>query len=336
MDNQPFLHYEVKEKSYVAFIKREIRNAALAASFSVTRAGMVDLIVSELASNVVKHAGHGEILYRFSEENGSATFEILALDNGPGISDISRAMQDGVTTTGTLGQGLGALKRLSNNFYLYSILNWGTVCYSKLYADPRLIVPEPAGMKVRAINIAKPGQIESGDGFEVTFSPGQTHIFVGDGLGHGKDAHHAVQAALTNFRACKGDDPAGTLKFIHGLVKKTRGLVATAVTIDHLLKKWRICGIGNVATRICEGLISKTYMSYNGIIGLRIPSVCKNHEADYLGHQCLVMATDGINTRWTLDKFPSILRYDPIMLAAAIYKESSRRNDDVSILVAKT
>jgi hypothetical protein len=219
---------------------------------------------------------------------------------------------------------------------MYSIVNWGTVCYSKVYANPRLAHTELQGVKVRALNVAKPGETESGDGFEVTFSPGHTNMFVGDGLGHGKEAHRALQAALANFRTCNSNDPSGTLKLIHEPAKKTRGLVGTVVSIDHRLKKWRVCGIGNIATRICEGLISKSYMSYNGIIGLRIPGVFKNHESDYTGHQCLVMATDGINSRWTLPQFPSILRFDPIILAAAIYKECSRGNDDVSILVAKT
>jgi anti-sigma regulatory factor (Ser/Thr protein kinase) len=336
MDNLPFVHYEISNKSYVAFVKREIHKSATAAEFSPARVGIVDLVVSELASNIVKHAGNGELLYRFSNENGTPIFEIIGLDNGPGIRDVAHAMKDGVTTTNTLGQGLGALNRLSSRFYVYSIPKWGTVCYSKIYSDPQVTVTEPSGVKVRALNVSKPGQTESGDGFEITFSPGHTNIFVGDGLGHGRDARLALQAALTNFRLCTGDDPASTLKYIHGLVKKTRGLVGTAVSIDHRLNKWRICGIGNVATRICEGLVSRTYLSYNGIIGLRIPGVCKNHESDFRGHQCLVMATDGINTRWTLSQFPSIMRYDPIMLAAVIYKECSRRNDDVSILVAKT
>jgi hypothetical protein len=163
-----------------------------------------------------------------------------------------------------------------------------------------------------------------------------TKIFVGDGLGHGKEAHDAVQLAIRNFKVCLANDPVEILRYIHDTVKKSRGLVGTVVAIDHVQKRWRICGIGNIATRLYDGLVNKSYISYNGIVGLNIPSTLKNHEADLAKQQCLIMSSDGIKTRWELSQFPFILRYDLIMLAAVIYKESARKNDDMSILIART
>lgn len=337
MDNKPFIRYELTDGSVVGLLKREVHNAALSASFSLKRVGIIDIIVAELASNVVKHAaGRAEFLYRFSKENRVVVFEIICLDAGPGMGDVSHSMKDGVTTTKTLGNGLGALKRLSHTFNVYSILKWGTVCYSKIYAEHQAPTVDSTDVRFSALNVSKRGQTVSGDGYEVKVTKDYTNIFVGDGLGHGVEANTAVQVALSNFRICSGGDPAGTLEFIHSFVKKTRGLVATAVTIDHRLKKWLICGIGNVATRLCEGLASKNYISYNGIIGLRIPGRFQSHEADFNTHQCLVISTDGVTKHWALSKFPFILRYDPMMLAAVIYKECARGNDDVSILVVRT
>ncbi len=336
MDNTPFISYEIQDRSFVSFVKREIRNAAVQAKFSESRVGTIDIAVSELTSNIIKHAGSGELLYRFTTKSNSGVFEILCIDGGPGIRDISNAMKDGVTTTNTLGQGLGALKRLSDTFYIYSIVRWGTICYCKIYSSTQITEVETAEVKVKGLNVCKPGQKVSGDGFEIIHGQNFTKIFMGDGLGHGKEAHDAVQLAITHFKISAENDPSEILRAVHDAVKKTRGLVATAAVIDHSRKIWKLCGVGNIAARLSEGLLSKSYVSYNGIVGLNIPTTLKNHQSEFTRHQCLIMTSDGIRTRWDLSQFPSILRYDPLMLAAVIYKESARKTDDMSILVART
>jgi anti-sigma regulatory factor (Ser/Thr protein kinase) len=334
--DKPFTSFEIDDKSFVAFVKREIHRDALQASFSASRIGVVDIAVAELTSNIIKHASHGELLYRFSKEFDKMVLEIICIDNGPGIKDVSHAMKDGISTTKTLGQGLGALERLSDLFEVYSIAKWGTVCYCKIYAIPNKQSVKGPEIKFSALNVSKPGQRVSGDGCQIVFKPNYTKIFFGDGLGHGHEAHDAVQLAITNFKHCSENDPAEILKLIHVLVKKSRGLVGTVVIADHLLKKWRICGVGNITTRLFDGMAAKNYISYNGIIGANIPSHLKNHETDLGKHQCLVMTSDGIRSRWEISQFPSILRYAPLMLAAVIYKETARKTDDMSILIART
>lgn len=336
MDNKPFTSYMIEDRSFLAFVKREIHTTAINATFNESRVGVIDIIVAELTSNIIKHAGRGELLYKFSVEDKNPLFEIICLDGGPGMKDVSHSMKDGISTTKTLGQGLGAIERLSDTFQVYSIVKWGTVSYSKVYAKPQSSESDTQEIKFKALNVSKPGEKVSGDGFHVINGLHTTKIFMGDGLGHGKEAFDAVQLAISSFIACRDTDPTVILRFIHDPVKKSRGLVGTAVVADHRLKKWSICGIGNIATRLYEGLVPKNYISYNGIIGLNIPNTLKNHEAEFSRHQCLVMSSDGIRTRWDLSQFPSILRYDPIMLAAVIYKDSARKNDDMSILIGKT
>jgi anti-sigma regulatory factor (Ser/Thr protein kinase) len=336
MDNRPFTSIRIEDRSYVALAKREIHDAAVLASFNASRVGVIDIAVAELTSNIIKHAGAGELLYRITSIKQIRLFEIISIDDGPGIKDISNSMRDGVTTTKTLGNGLGALKRISDTFHIYSIENWGTICYSAIYSER--LVQKPNGSEIRfsALNVSKPGQTVSGDGFEVVYNQHETKIIMGDGLGHGILAHEAIQDALLSFKICPENDPAKILKFLHDPAKKTRGLVATAVTVDHRSKKWKICGIGNISTRLFEGRETKNYISYNGIIGLNMPNTLKNHEAELTTHQCLIMSTDGIKTRWEISQFPSIMRYDPFMLAAVLYKECGRKNDDMSILIART
>jgi anti-sigma regulatory factor (Ser/Thr protein kinase) len=335
MDNTPFTSYEIEERSFVAFVKREIHHLALQAAFNAQRVGVIDIVVSELTSNVMKHASKGELLYRFRVEKGNGIFEIICLDNGPGMKDVNHSMKDGVSTTKTLGQGLGALERLSDVFHVYSLVGWGTIGYCKISA----IVPMPSSpthdVKIRGLNVAKPGEKVSGDGFNVIATGKETKMFMGDGLGHGKEAFDAVQKAAVSFKICQETDPSA-IRFVNDTVKKTRGLVATVAIANHETKKWSICGIGNIATRVYEGLAPKNYMSYNGIIGLNIPHTLNNHVIDLTKHQTIVLTSDGIRTRWDLSQYPSILRYDPIMLAASIYKDCARKNDDMSILIGRT
>jgi anti-sigma regulatory factor (Ser/Thr protein kinase) len=336
MDKGHFISHNIEDKSFVSYVKREIRGAARQASFSEIRVGVVDIVVSELISNMTKHAGKGELLYRFADTESVGVFEILCIDSGPGIKDIAHAMKDGVTSTNTLGQGLGALKRLSDSFHVYSILKWGTICYCRIYATPQQEAVCDHPFKFSTLNLPKPGQKVSGDGFHVIADKRFTRILMGDGLGHGKEAFQAMQIAVTRFKVCREEDPVLILRFIHESVRQTRGLVATVVTIDHHLNKWRICGIGNIVTRLVEGLITKDYICYNGIVGLNIPSTLKNHEADLVKNQCLIMTSDGIKKKWDIVQFPMISRHDPMILAAAIYKESARKNDDMSIFIART
>ena len=83
MDNFLFANYQIDDRSYLSFIKREIHNTLIAASFLPARIGEIDIVVSELTSNIIKHATAGELLYRMGVDDGNKFIEIMTLDNGP-------------------------------------------------------------------------------------------------------------------------------------------------------------------------------------------------------------------------------------------------------------
>ncbi|MGZ3885733.1 MAG: anti-sigma regulatory factor, partial [Bacteroidia bacterium] len=115
----------------------------------------------------------------------------------------------------------------------------------------------------------------------------------------------------------------------------TRGLVGTVAMIDHSNKKLNICGVGNINTRVYKGLEYKNYVCNNGVIGMNVPTRIESSESDMEKYQQIIFCSDGIKTRWDLIKYPSILKYDPIILAAAIYKDQARRTDDMTIVIIK-
>lgn len=333
MDDFLFQSYKIEERSYVAFIKREIHNL-VAPHFTKTRAAEIDIIISELTSNLVKHAGKGELLYRIYDEKGEKAFEALCVDHGPGIRDVNQAMKDGVSTRNTLGQGLGAIARLSNLSQVYSLSGWGTIVYSRCYQQSGREVSQEA-IQARGIILTKPGESVSGDAVSIRRMKGRTMVFVADGLGHGIHAREAAETGITIFRETTSHDPSEIIREMNVGLRKTRGLVGTVAVLDHQARRWQLCGVGNISTRLHQGIEHRNYICNNGIIGLNIPSRLVNSTLAQEKSQHLIFCSDGIKTRWSVLQYPAILKYDPIMLAAAVYKDHARMNDDMTVLIVK-
>ncbi|WP_246074221.1 SpoIIE family protein phosphatase [Flavobacterium daemonense] len=309
---------------------------ALQLGFKPHRAAETDIIVAELTSNLIKYANGGELLYRANHNGSFNEIEIYCLDKGIGIDNIAKIMNDGYSTSSTLGHGIGAIKRLSNDFQIYSMRGWGTVQYVKICdkAD-HPISASSTGLDFSAISVNYPGERLCGDGYHIKHSKKGFQIFVGDGLGHGANAHEAVGQAIRAFKQCTESHPVAMLRYVHDYVKKSRGLVATIASVDYETQSWNICGIGNINTRIYSGLDNKTYTPYNGIIGHNIPRTINSTVVPYQKHQVIVMHSDGLRTRWNLSELNSIIKQSPGIIASALYKDNVRGTDDATILVGK-
>jgi Anti-sigma regulatory factor (Ser/Thr protein kinase) len=335
MGNNVHVLFKANDRSYFAILKKEIHAIALKANFNERKIGEIDIIVAEMASNLVKHAGGGHLLVKRLEEQGMEGIEIISIDNGPGMTDVGRMMTDGTSTKNTLGLGLGAIKRLSDVFETYSQKNWGTVILVRKFKEELPAFAKHSKAELGAIVVPKPGEVCCGDGFFSVTTKNHLKLFLGDGLGHGPEAAKAVEAAGSAFAECPDTYPPDILRYINAAVRKTRGLVGTVAVFDIKLKKWAICGIGNIATRINGPTLSKNYMAYNGIIGLNVPRTLNAQEIEHEKGQVLVMYSDGLKSRWETTRFTGILRCDLSLLAAALYKEYTRHNDDASVAVCK-
>jgi serine/threonine-protein kinase RsbT len=96
--------------------------------FSSTDQISIATAISELSRNIVEYAREGEILIAMvrAQDNGQAGIQIVARDNGPGISDVGLAMKDGYSTSRSLGLGLPGTKRLMDEFEIDSRPGKGT------------------------------------------------------------------------------------------------------------------------------------------------------------------------------------------------------------------
>lgn len=337
MANDFFFNYKIEDRSYVSFVKREIHNLIAKAEFSSARAGELDIVVSELLSNLIKHAGSGEIYYRLSEEDNNKAFEIYCIDNGPGNNNITRMMKDGISSSNTLGHGLGAIERLSNFFQIYSMAKWGTVAYAKILMNepPKKLNPTKNTIQLDSLQVCIPGEEICGDGYHLKKIGDETQIFLGDGLGHGPKAHEAVATAIEAFKTCEETEPVDILRYMHQKAKKTRGLVGSIASYHHLKKEWKTCGVGNITTRFYEGLTARRVMSHNGIIGLNIPAIMNTQLIADTNYQHIIMFSDGIRNHWELSQYPTILKHASPIMAAAIFKDNARGTDDMTLLIGK-
>lgn len=121
--------------------RRAAAEIALSLGFGENEEAAVALIVGEMGSNVLRHGRGGEMLLRPLHEQDALGLEVIALDRGPGMSDIDRCMRDGYSTGGTLGTGLGVVRRLAHDFDIYSRPGAGTAIMARVWKDDRL--PDP-------------------------------------------------------------------------------------------------------------------------------------------------------------------------------------------------
>ncbi len=91
-----------------------------------TELAVVATAISELARNIVRYAGRGEVILRLVDDHGKRGIEVVADDDGPGIPDVAQAMQDGYSTSGSLGLGLPGVRRLMDEFEIKSEFGKGT------------------------------------------------------------------------------------------------------------------------------------------------------------------------------------------------------------------
>ncbi|MGD1169540.1 anti-sigma regulatory factor [Mycobacterium seoulense] len=100
---------------------------ALDLGFSLTDVTMIATAISEIARNITSYAGRGIVRVFVADREGRKALVVRAEDQGPGIADIERAMEDGYSTGRGLGMGLPGSRRLMDRLLVESRLGRGTV-----------------------------------------------------------------------------------------------------------------------------------------------------------------------------------------------------------------
>src|SRR5215213_6287761 len=153
--SQPII--AVTEHSQVAEARRTAALLCCNSGFTATELGHIAMVVTELATNLVKHAKQGRLAMRRMEDGGSTGFEVLSLDAGPGMTDVARALEDGYSTAGSPGNGLGAIARSATEWDLHTVRGKGTVMVARLWQKPVPVAKSVS--RVGVVQQAMPGEI---------------------------------------------------------------------------------------------------------------------------------------------------------------------------------
>ncbi len=324
----------IEESSGVAQARQFAAGLAKALQFNEADTGRVALIVTEAGTNIVQHAGRGEILLRPFALEAPASLEVLALDKGPGLANVAEAMRDGFSTGGSSGKGLGAIARIATFFDISSAPGKGTALLARIGRVKPKSPAEP-GLEWGVVCVPKLGEEVCGDAWAVTAGPVRNTVLIVDGLGHGPHAFDAANTALRAFRAHARERPESILHTLHASLRKTRGAVAGVAELDWGKRELRWAGAGNIAGNLVpvEGKAS-SLVSHSGTVGQTITRF-KEYTHPWPAGGLLVLHSDGLSNRWTMDPYPGLTRKDPSLIAGVLYRDFANRRDDVVVLVGR-
>ncbi len=324
--------FNISESSEIAAARRAGNTLAQALGFDEVRAGQLALVITEVATNIVKHAGCGQLLLRSLECERTSGIEVLALDKGPGITNLELQMEDGYSTAGSYGVGLGAIKRQAQQFDVYTRQGQGTVLWMVVWADAQAPAAEP--WEVGAICLPYPGEDVCGDDWVAVGDRSTMTFLIADGLGHGPDAAVASAAARRVVGRQPQQAPAELIGAAHTALRGTRGAALAIGQIHTQQRQLRFAGVGNIAASVHDAGAHRHLVSYNGIVGSNVRKV-QEVSLPWQRGALLVAHSDGINTRWELDDYPGLSQCAPALIAAVLYRDFLRGRDDVTVLVLR-
>jgi anti-sigma regulatory factor (Ser/Thr protein kinase) len=301
--------------------------------FDETSAGRVALVATEVATNIVKHGGGGEILIRPLQQDDERGIELLGLDKGPGIANLTESRVDGVSRSGSAGTGLGAIARMADEHDIYSQPGRGTAVLARIWQN-RPSAPRRTRLEVAGVCVAKPGENTCGDGWAVTKDASGAVVLLADGLGHGPEAAEAAREAIRIFGKHTSEGPAAILKVTHDALRSTRGAAVAIADIDCDSGMVTFSGIGNIAGAVLAS-DRRNMVSQNGTLGHTVRTISEFTYA-WAPDALVILNSDGLQSQWSLNAYPGIAVRDASLIAAVLYRDFNRGRDDATVVVAKT
>jgi len=318
----------IKDASSVGEVRRVAAAAAAKLQLDETRAGELAILTTEAARNVLIHGGGGQVIVSAIASHGGPVARILALDSGGGIENLAEAMKDGFSTAGTMGAGLGAMKRMAKRFDVITGRG-GTMLLLEVGEEPVTDHLTFAG-----VTLPYPGERVCGDGWYCEHTTTRTVAVLVDGLGHGLGAAEAAQEAVATVRQRISKGPGEILGYVHDSLKKTRGAVGAVVEVCPKEGKLTYAGIGNISASILSKGTSKSLISHNGTLGGTVSRV-QEFQAEWTLDSVFVMHSDGLQSKWDLLAYPGLIFRHPALICGALIRDFRRHRDDAGVVVLK-
>jgi hypothetical protein len=162
-------------------------------------------------------------------------------------------------------------------------------------------------------------------------------IIIVDGLGHGPLAADAAKEAIAAFDQEPFAPLTAIIQRADAKMRGTRGGAVAIAQIDIRAKSMKYIGVGNIAghLRMDGDEKGRGLMSHNGTVGVQTRKI---QELDYPlpDRGLLVMHSDGLQSRWSLETYPGLIRQHPAVIAGVLYRDFTRGRDDITVAVVQT
>ncbi len=327
------------------------------AGLDAMQVNAVSTATSELARNIVKYAGTGNLTVRRVDEDGVAGVRVVASDRGPGIDDVESALRDHFSTGGTLGLGLPGVNRLMDEMKIDSSPGRGTRVTATLWARDhkrarRTTTRTPTSFRLRPASIVKlePGQNGAGkvaaaarvrphrtervSGDAVTLRRVGDRVLAAlvDGLGHGVAAAAIAERAGSVLVSTQSTDVLVIMKAVHEALRSTAGAAVGIAVVDPEQRSYETVAVGNVRVRIV-GDSDRRLDWTEGTVGTeyRTPDVKRG----LLGDATLLLYSDGIADRFEAGDYPGIRSDSPSTAVRIIMERFGKDHDDASCVVLR-
>ncbi len=340
----------VRTEADVGRARREVRQLAAHIGFGLQAAAALELAVTELATNLMQHrAVEGRIELATLDDERGAGIEVVSRDRGPGMPNPRLAVRDHFSTKGTSGCGLGAVRRLMDEFEIRPMLLAES-------GAGQAVVPEDGGTRIGALVNARmwlrdlcpparfvysvnsrpvPGEAVNGDSFFVQEDELGLLVAVIDGLGHGPAAASASEAALAYIRDNRREqDLARLIAGLHEALRGTRGAAATLLRICLAGRRLFHTAVGNVDSRVYPKALASLVMRPGvlGMGGLLRPRV---NEAPWSRDRTLVVYSDRLSAKWNLTEKTGLLQESVASIGHRLMHNHARANDDATVIVVR-
>ena len=342
--------YVIEDFSQVGEVRRIASNLAAKMGFDESHIAKIAIIATEATNNLMKYATKGRrVIFSARQQSEITEFDFFALDQGPGVGNIAICLEDGYSTSTSPGTGLGAIRRMADQFEIYSMPAVGTVLWAQVRgifssAEDRRLKPLDKRLlpfSIGAISLPIKGEIVCGDAWAVAYpasSPATGLFLLVDGLGHGIGAHEAARKATEIFYQNSDQSLLVIFDKIHTGLKKSRGAAMAIAKINLATQELHYVGVGNIIGVIVTGQgeeeKKQNLVSHNGIVGYHLN---RSREYSYVFPEdaTLIMHSDGLTSRWQNNKNMQLSMRLPGLIAGMLYRDFQRDTDDATILVAR-
>lgn len=322
-------YLDIREGADVSGARQLVREVGNAVHLCTIATESMAIIISELATNQLRHAGGGRAAVRPVTRDGVVGIEIEMVDHGQGLADPKRAFA-GVPRNGeSLGIGLAGVQRLSLELDLDTRVGEGTRILARRFGKPVrgrpsvTILGRPIATEPRA-----------GDAACFWRTDDSLLVMLCDGVGHGVAAREASDLALATTHYHREATPDAVLTACNVALRGSRGAVVALVRMDERGHTVEAASMGNIEAGVCHLGRLEPILAQAGVVGaswappVRLPLRLGMPEG-----ALLVLATDGTQGSLEACGGPGAHLLPPWELAQRILER--RGHDDAMVVVVK-